>query len=407
MPRILSTPTTIRITTPMVSGEVVLIGANSALSDDVRPQADDGTGALSQMSEANFSYATMEAFGSGTFMPDLGAAGSWVMVGGGGHGAPPVFDALIFDFATQRWRTEANAHGVPNYHQTQNREMSRTTGDPDYEVAGLPADVHVPWPSQMYCHCTAIGTKVVFPFRSYVGAWTPGGAGFVGTRSSHTYDAVTRRYERLLSTGGVPQSYPNDDLGAETTSLHDTVLNRVWIIRTEMGNTASISYLDLSTWSWSSVTPDRNPAPATGFTYLHALLHDDGAGHRCIFLFNDGYPDENWVLDLGRIADGWTRVRTSGTLGFTASRWAQFPSDRCHYCFEGTGQNFAKITPPAYPFTGTWTFEEIGHGGADLPPLVDLNGNNGKHYTRFMYVPALDSFAWIAGGSAQVALWRP
>jgi len=24
-----------------------------------------------------------------------------------------------------------------------------------------------------------------------------------------------------------------------------------------------------------------------------------------------------------------------------------------------------------------------------------------------MFVPALDAFAWIAGGSAQVALWKP
>ncbi|MEQ1508445.1 MAG: hypothetical protein ABMB14_39810, partial [Myxococcota bacterium] len=104
---------------------------------------------------------------------------------------------------------------------------------------------------------------------------------------------------------------------------------------------------------------------------------------------------------------GWTRVTTVGTLGFTASRWSQYPTDRCHYCFRGVGQELSKITPPPYPFTGPWTFSQLGHTGADLPQLVDLNGNNGKHYTRFMYVPKLDSFAWIAGGSAQVALWKP
>lgn len=409
MTKILSQPTTIKISSAMVSGQVVLIGSNTAISTDVRPQAyDSRTGTTGQMSEADFSYATMEAFGSGTFMPDVGAAGSWVMVGGGGHGAPPVFDPLIFDFATEKWRTETNAHGVPNYETTQNGEQSRTTGPSDYEVAGQAAGVHIPWPSQMYCHATGVGTKVVFPFRSYIGAWTPTNVGYVSSLSSHYYDVATKQYGRIVAAaGGAPQSYPNNDLGAETTALLDRVLNRVWILRTEMGNTASISYLDLASWAWGSVTPAANPLPATGYSYMHALLHDDGAGHRCIFVFNDGYPDKNWVLDLGNIAGGWAQVNTVGTLGFTASRWSQYPTDRCHYCFKGVGQNLAKVTPPPYPFTGTWTLSQLAHTGPDLPQLVDLNGNNGKHYTRFMYVPALDSFAWIAGGSAKVALWKP
>ncbi len=393
-------------------GQVVLIGSplNTAISADVRPMTIDTRlgGASVQMSEADFSYATMEAFGSGTFMPDVGAKGSWVMVGGGGHGAPPVFDPLIFDFATARWRTETNAQGVPNYASTQNADSTKTTGAPDYEVANQPGGVHIPWPSQMYCHATGYGSKVIFPFRSYIGAWTPAGVGYTSSLSSHFYDVASRQYGRIVSVpGGVAQSYPNSDLGAETTALLDPVLERVWIIRTEMGNTGSISYLDLKTWAWGSVTPAANVLPATGYTYLHALLHDDGVGHRCLFLFNDGYPTKNWVLDLDRIDAGWAQVNTVGTLGFSASRWAQYPSDRCHYCFRGVGQKLSKITPPPYPFTGNWVFSELSHGGADLPQLVDLNGNNGKHYTRFMYVPALDCFAWVAGGSAQVALWKP
>jgi hypothetical protein len=213
----------------------------------------------------------------------------------------------------------------------------------------------------------------------------------------------------------------------EPTALYDAALNRVWYIAQQLEGATWLPYLDLADNTYKRSTAF---SPASGLSgpvggmaqYPHSLLHDDGT-RRCILWFT-GYPNypsaTARVLDLNNIGAGWRSVTISGSLSqFNSSpagqsltvQWARFPDDNCHYTFDGNSSVFSKITPPASGVTGTWTISTLTALGPAIPKAKNGGGGadnaNLPHYSRFFYVPALGSFAWIAGGTEQVALWKP
>ncbi len=356
-------------------------------------------------------------FGAGTFVPGYGTKGAYVVAGVSGDASPLVFDAVIFDFATNVWTLQANAHGIPN--SPVKGPLSNTTGSPYYEMNGYPG---VPNPAQPYRLICGIGTKLVRAIGSAATS-TPTTVSY-----SHQYDTATRLWSRL-STNAINPTESNFSI--ESCALYDATGNRIWFLDNEMAYINRVPYLDLADNTWKSsasfTAPTGGPINAN---WPHYLLHDDGT-RRCILAFKcplysgTTYPNYACVLDLNNIAAGFVPVTLTGPLNqfngqpygvgglYTqaqAVKWAHYPTayggDNCHYTTDGNSGLITKIAPPASGITGTWTASTISPVTGSLPAMQRGSGTC-AHYTRWMFVPALQCFAWVAGGTAQVALWKP
>ena len=404
----------------VVSGTVTLVGSNTLYD-------------LIAANPARFSgwptyalgYATGGAYGAGTYVPGYGAKGAYVVCMSSGDSAPQVSDAVIFDFDSLTWKLQVNADGVPNslgttWCTSASGHPASTDGGPYYEMAGKPG---VPHPGQLYRLAVGVGSRFIRTLGSYMG-------GDIKTAPyTHQYDLATARYSRISGDATAALSYFN--WAAEPAALYDARANRIWVLVEEMGSVNHLAYLDLNDNTWKS-SPTYPVPPTTGATanWQHSLLHDDGK-RRCILTFKatsyqgGTYPNYARVLDLDNISAGWQNVTLSGPTTqfqypgagpYTEShsvRWAQYPVDNCHYTFDGFGSQISKITPPASGITGTWTISLITPASGTLPAQMQGGGASEgaaaylSHYTRFMYVPPLACFAWIAAGTRKVALWKP
>jgi hypothetical protein len=383
------------------SGQVVLTGTNTQAS--LMP---------SGFFQAQWIEVLNGDFGAGVFVPGYGAKGAYVVNGVSGDASPLVFDAVIFDFDSRTWTLQANAHGIPN--SPVKGPVSATSGSPYYEMTGY---TQVPHPHQPYRIPVGVGSRVIRPVGSCMTS-TP-----LGTLWSHQYDTATRLYSRLSTNAMTPNE---SNWMIEACCLYDATANRIWFIDNELAYINRLPYLDLNDNTWKSSASFTAPSGGPiNPNWPHAILHDDGT-RRCILVFKTplyggtSYPTYASVLDLNNIAAGFTSVTLTGPLaqfngvayGITGSftqaqtsRWAQYPSDNCHYAYDGNSGLITKLTPPASGITGTWTASTITPPTAF--PAIQRGSGTCCHYTRFFYVPALDCFAWVAGGTAQVALWKP
>lgn len=388
------------------SGTVTLVGTNTQSS--IRPAA---------FFDALWTEVLNGDFGAGTFVPGYGTKGAYVAVGVSGDASPAVFDAVIFDFATNTWTLQANLNGIAN--SNVKTPVASTSGSPYYEMNGYAG---VPCTHQPYRINVGVGTKVIRMIGSCMTS-TP-----LHTPWSHQYDTSTRLWSRL-SVNAMDTSF-DSNFAIEPCCLYDQTANRIWFINTELAYINRLPYLDLNDNthknSASFSAPSGGPVSSN---WPHAILHDDGV-RRCILVFKTpvfagtAYPTYASVIDLNNIAGGFTSVTINnvgnalenfnqGTGTFTqaqTSRWAYYPAssggDGCHYGYDGTSGKVVKLAPPATGITGTWTATAITPVSGSFPAMQRGSGTCG-HYTRWMFVPALQCFAWVAGGSAQVALWKP
>jgi hypothetical protein len=171
----------------------------------------------------------------------------------------------------------------------------------------------------------------------------------------------------------------------------------------QIHSTQNIGYIDLTEASPRWHLSASWPWPPTWDETESAWLDDT----RRLLLMQS--PTRLVALDLNNLAAGPRLLAFSGTLPPSGNRWEYFPPDGSFYNKANTGNDIWKLTPPAGdPLTGTWAITRITITGATLPDIsAAAQASGARHFTRFFYVPAIESFAWIANSTSPVMLIRP
>ena len=223
----------------------------------------------------------------------------------------------------------------------------------------------------------------------------------VTSTRAHRFDLATRTWSRYTSNH---LSSLNSALGGhDAPSVYDPTAKRIWQLPIQIHSTQNIGYIDLTepspqwrlsaSWSW----------PPTWDGTQSAWLDDS----RRLILMQS--PTRLVALDLNNLAAGPKLLNFSGTLPPSGNRWEFYPPDGSFYNKGNTGNEIWKLTPPSGdPITGTWAISSFTVTGATLPDIsaaAQLYG--ARHFTRFFYVPAIASFAWIADSYSPVMLIRP
>ncbi|MEP6609998.1 MAG: hypothetical protein ABJA83_15185, partial [Burkholderiaceae bacterium] len=217
-----------------------------------------------------------------------------------------------------------------------------------------------------------------------------------GSGHAHRFD---------LSTGLWTRQSTNPAIGNSgfRTACYDAVMNRYYMIRFELHESANLDYLDGADWTWKSV---RIGTPTADGDNKSAFIDDV----RSLLILQTS-TGRLRAIDLNNFAAPPVTLRTVGTLpADNQSQWHLYPADGCWYTYAGNGGNtIHKIRPPAgNPLTDVWTISTVQIGGPTLPSQpADAIQSGAVHNTRFFYARPLGCFAWIAGGSNKVAILRP
>lgn len=381
-------------------------------------------------------YAFGGAYGSGAFVPGYGAQGSFITAATSGDSAPQINDAIIFDFASETWSLQANVDGIANSQSTtyctnnHPPDPATTSGEPYFEMIGHPGHPHA---GQWYGAGIGHGNKLIRTLGSFMGG------DLRTTKHAHQYDPTAQDWTLLTSTEATLYT---SNWAVQINALYDANHPngpRVWFVFEEPVYGTYLPYLDLTTNAYGTVASQGALASGQSYNWNHALLHDDGT-RRCILVFKSRVLSGNTlpsnyaqVLNLDNIGAGWTYVSlldqssqnaTFAQFAFSTysgitpaptnqltTRWAYYPANGKHYTTDGLSGTITEISPPASGITGTWTTRQITPTNMALPTMMQGGGDgetsNLPHFTRFFYVPARDSFAWVPGGSKKVALWKP
>jgi hypothetical protein len=392
---LLSTPTTITVgsfpyATPQ-PGQAVLIGTNTEAA--VKP---------SGSSDFNWRYALFRFYGSGCFVRDYSPGGAFVVAASGGHSVPALnIGACAFDFSDATWKRIDQGHtGVPapsgtngDYAQSQMNSQGVLTGS-----NGCIA------PSHTYLHGVDLpsslggGSKGSYflPVRMFAAENAN-----VSSNRPVRFDLATGLWSFLsASTFNIDEGILSD-----SATIYDPMTNRYYTIACE--NASVWRYLVPGTWTWQTVS-----VPIIGGGRRVQTPFIDAARRYVAcptYIYGAGMSDMR-VVDLNNISAGWQSVPYSGTIPNHLNAWHYYPIDGCWYSKGRSGNTLNKLQPPSgNVFTGTWVFSTVTIGGATLPTdciQVDNPSLDTHHYGRFFYVPTLQCFAWIAGGSS-VALIKP
>lgn len=365
------------------AGTAVSISSNTA--NAIKP---------SVMSAYNWGYSLFNSYGSGTFVPDYSEAGAFVIAGSGGHNAPPNVDAAIFDFSTGAWKLLSNANGIAARSSDFSPSEVGNYGELLAATAG-----QIPAPSHEYAITTYLpssmggGPKGSFVKMGSAAITTAGNFG----NGVHKMDLSTGLWTRMTAD-------KVDFLWAyESTSVLDTVAQRIYFIPDSFHSRNALQYYDIATatMKWTGSYP--YPADYTGSEYQTTWLDP---ARRLILNMRSGYPLR--ALDLNNISAGWVTLQTTGSAPSSPNRWAYYEPDGKFYTRgNSSGQVLNRLTPPSDWKNGTWTYDTVTVSGATLPNYSNVASNGSRHYAKLFYVPALKSLAWISGEANPVVLVRP
>jgi hypothetical protein len=389
MAKLLSTPATITVANLPYSvpaaKTAVAIGVNVAA--DSRP---------AQHSVFDWSYATMENYGSGCFVESYSAAGAWVVAGTGGHGGAAMYGQLVFDFTTARWSYVHNANGLAN--RTGSLSSSEMNSNGEVTIGGVSGGM--PAPAHVY-------GKLIEQPKAFGGG--PKGsllmvnglymdqAAMIGSNYAHSLDLSTALWTRYTSNtrSSVYKSYPAPWHDAQ--AAYDPVTGRIYDPPVQLAAVTQLPFIDLATRQWAVQNISQQPP---GSQYGHFV----DVSRRLLVFLNDGALR---AYDLRTFA--LVTLATSGPVPSHRNRWTYYPVDGCWYSYSGRGQQIDRLQPPnaGAGGSGIWTFSTVTISGATLPAQANMTGAGNSHYTRFFYVPALQCFAWIAGVDHQVVLVKP
>ena len=348
------------------------------------------------ISDSQLNYGLHGAFGGGAFSSTYGTHGAFLTGGQGAHGGPEIIDVFAFDFSTDTWTRLANTNGADNRFTAV--PIGETTGSPYYERTtppGITANA-VPAAAHSYQYMIANGAHMLLTLRPVSTSSGPDGA----TRYAHQFNTTTRAWSRFSSNACPAFSFSAPSV--EGAALHDTALNRAYVLPQSAVYVNQLAWLDLATGAYGSQAVAN--APGAGPPYQHYVLHTSGAT-KCILAFSKSATTGH-VLDLTAGSWAWQAVALTNAPSFDGVRWSRYPTDGCYYTYNSGNAAVTKLTPPA-SITGTWVFSSVTPSSGSFPARSGFTGFDNRHYTCFMYVPARGCFAWIAGGSSQVALWKP
>jgi hypothetical protein len=373
-------------------GEAIAIGSNTLQS--IRPAG---------FSSGGWPYSLIGCYGGGTFVPDYSTRGGYVIASSGGHGCPRLnVDAVIFDFDDATWKLQKNANGISienSYDPTGHADyvVADTTDWPYYEILGATAG-NIPVPSHTYQSITYIPTSMGGgPRGSYMKLTSTAlcrESG--GTGASHRLDLATGLWTRV-SESLFAQIY------FEAMAVFDPETKRYYNVLPNYHAYGYLEYLDGNDWQVkkTAIYAGWPPTP-TGADWLTAFLDPI---HRLIIIHDPG-STKLLALDLNDVASGWFFLNTSGSLALGPNRWHYYPVDgRFYHRDDNSGQVLDRITPPTGDFrTGTWVVDKVTLTGATIPDMV---GWQTRHYSRFFYIPAIESFGWIADENSPVIIMKP
>jgi len=374
-------------------GQAVALGTQTAQA--VRPAAYDA---------GSWQYTLFDSYGGGAFVQSFSQAGAYAIAGTGGHRSPEHTGGVVFDFQTGAWQLLPDASGTPVHADM--FFVADTNDSPEYEIALSPTTPNtVPSPPHPYMNLMPLPTELgggplgslVYPIQAAQCAES------VASTRAHRFDLSTRTWSRYTSNRLSDLSPTLLSPPHDAPSVYDPSAKRIWQLPNQIHSTQNIGYIDLTeaspqwrlsaSWDWPPTWDGTNSA----------WLDDT----RRLILMQS--PMHLVALDLNNLAAGPRLLTFSGTLPPYGNRWAFYPPDGSFYNKSNTGNEIWKLTPPSGdPITGTWVITSFTVTGATLPDIgLPAQDAGARHFTRFFYVPAIASFAWIANSTSPVMLIRP
>ncbi len=244
MAKILSTPTSVTVATlpyqPPAPGTAMLIGTNTGA--DVRPSPD---------TPDQWSYATMECYGSGTFVADYSSTGAWAVAGCGGHQAAAIYGALIFDFDSATWSYVHNANNFPNRVWSLTASESSSIGE--ISVSGVTGNM--PAPAHVYRYCVGLSKANGGGQRGSLLMTTGAGVDDAGGRQlnyAYKIDLGTGLWSRA-TTNKRTDAYSGYGYFIEGSAATDPTSRRVYVTPAELSGLTALPYIDLADMTWKAV----------------------------------------------------------------------------------------------------------------------------------------------------------
>jgi hypothetical protein len=360
------------------------------------------------------------------YAPKMGSLGS-IIVTGGGHNDYYGSEVYRYDFATQLWTRITEPHNV----------MQATSG----ASLGLHADrilgeqwADTTWTTTLQNQPSAghlYGYQVIIPVGAKDSlvtlarpALTP--AGNPHGRIAHILDLAaqvaggpaTSLWQRVTSNLNL------STVPAYGGAVYDALRNRIWGTQST-GSSGAMYFLDLVTGAWTmtsitmgafygtlmrSETQDRmiymrNYSPVSGTDFNTGNM---------IVIINPNLTGAGAVSRISNIASRVTGTpppydATNSPLGGGAEWCEDLPGGPGIVYYAGGGGNDVYICQPTGDFnTGVWnwTSQTLTPVTPADNPAVQLSPANCTHLHRFVYIPVLRCFVWVAGNGAQVNAWR-
>lgn len=394
------------------SGTVVDIPATNT-ANDVRPPGHDA---------GSWQYALFQTYGGGVFQPAYSQAGAYVFAGQGGHEAPPVYGAALFDFTDGTWKYQPNGNGFDENRSTDVSE-SETNGMPYVELVATTAP-EMPAPGHTYSlmiapppTATAAKGTVIRVFGTALA-----GPKVWDSYQSHQLDLATGVWSRAAQNLA-SDVFTNGALTDQASAL-DPVTGRIYV-SAEWPHSERLSYLDLADRTWKTVGSFTN-APG-GDRYARAMWVD---AERRLLLIHAVSDEQGvaslWAFDLDNVSSGPHAITVNGELPRGNARWHLYPKsdggDGAFYTLRGrpavpydappyplaSEQVLDRLEPPTGdPLTTPWTYSAVPITGGIMGEYVTDFESGARHMTRFFYVPAIRCFAWIPNGTGAVQLIKP
>lgn len=353
-------------------------------------------------------------YGFGAFSSDYSTAGAMVIAGIGGHHAGGIWGGFLFDFTTGQWISKANANG-----------KVETPADPSVNA--------VDWSTGELRDKTGLSGQLPIPGHGYLWHFCPpkavggGSRGYlikccVAAGSDGGWDAA-RSFKFDLDTGA--WSYASDNnIDFDGAYLNpytdgggdwDPVTNRFYSPQ-KGAYTGQLRYLEKTAtgWTWKKTScPNlRNASLMTAFVNNRDLVL--------------GYMDGAWqkvnLDNPGAGASAINMVNASLLSGYLYTRFHRYPADGCWYTLRGKA-NRASIS--SWPNDGspaatlaadqcllkidptTWTVTQEAITGGIVALWESRWVASPPHGNAFVYVPALQCFAWFPRHDAPVQLIKP
>ena len=392
------------------SGQVISLSAGNTLN--AVATAANGWGNYTW----SFARATpiYNGYGFGAFAEDYSAGGAMVIAGVGGHHAGGIWGGFIFDFATGQWISKANTNGK-------------------IETPDDPARTTVDWNTGELGNKSGLTGQLPIPGHGYLWHFCPpksiggGTKGYlikccIAAGSDEGWDA-SRSFKFDLDTG--QWSYASDnriDFDGQYLNPYtdgggawDAATNRFYTPQ-RGAYSGQLRYLDRTATGWTWRRTDcpnlRNATLATAFVEGRDLVL--------------GYMDGAWQkVNLDNTAAGAASIAMANAnlaSGYFYTRWHRYPADGCWYALKGTANRSTITTWPSDgspPTTlaadqallkidpRTWTMSRVPIAGGIVALWESVYTATPPHGNAFVYVPALQCFAWFPRHDAPVQLIRP